>query len=139
MRFKVTSVADIDDYNYYGFVCVTVGTTMQAGDRGIGIVTKDLESVHELQEVTVVEATSTTSVIAVPSDENGWSITSSSATGGGLSTSFDFTIYAENEQDNVGVDTSSEAMVQCFISAVSASAISFNNEINMSDWYTAEA
>lgn len=141
VRMKLTARADLADNNYIAIACFTTSSSksLSSGESGFGVVTKDEASSHYFQELTTIEATGEKAAKAVDTDSNGWDMVKSETTGGGLSSTYEYTLYAKERTKNIGISTKSEVKVMCFVSPPSTTKYSFASGVDMSEWNTGEA
>lgn len=138
IRIKLESRTDVPDKDYFTFACFSVKDkdVLEAGAGGFAVTTMDDSSNHQITQLSTIEATSSTSFITTT---NGWDLSGSLATGGGLSTTFEYTIYAQNEQDDIGIDCDDEVFIKCYTSPIDSTSIDiYNGNVNMLGWDTAE-
>ena len=105
VRVTIETVSDLDDKTYFSYACFSVDDkdTLEKNDIGFGVSTMDDASNLEILDITMLLANGKDSAKAVSDDQNGWDMDYSTGTGGGLSTTFEWTLYAKSWTTNLGI------------------------------------
>lgn len=93
---KVESVVDLDDKTYFAYACFSVEEKdkLKKDEIGFAVSSMDDASAVEILDISMVIADDKDTAYAVSDDQNGWDLEESTSTGGGLSTTFEYTLFA---------------------------------------------